>query len=126
MSDLPCSHESYVVAEDTARVEGVLLHVRAHRGRVPQQAGRERELGVVHDVATSSETGDLIHGMAVCAGAGGLELGLSLALGGRYRCVYEYPPCGWCGQTPECAKDCMGIGLALSDPSVHIAGEPAL
>lgn len=29
----------------------------------------------------------LIHGMALCAGAGGLELGLRIALGDDYRCV---------------------------------------
>ena len=45
-------------------------------------------------------------------------------------CAYVYPPCPYCGQTPECALDCEGIALALSgehpdlapDTKVHIAG----
>ena len=42
-------------------------------------------------------------------------------------CTYEYPPCNYCGQTPECAPDCKGIALALSGAltpavNVHIAG----
>lgn len=38
-------------------------------------------------------------------------------------CTYDYPACQWCGQTPECAEDCVGIRLAFSDPDIHIAGE---
>jgi len=42
-------------------------------------------------------------------------------------CSYEYPPCEYCGQTPECAIDCPGISMALSgeltpEVDVHIAG----
>ena len=37
-------------------------------------------------------------------------------------CTYEYPPCEYCGQTPECAPDCEGITKALSDPNVYVAG----
>ncbi len=38
-------------------------------------------------------------------------------------CKFEYPPCKWCGQTPECAEDCVGIGLALSSPDVLVIGD---
>lgn len=42
-------------------------------------------------------------------------------------CSYNYPPCHYCGQTPECATDCPGIALALSGKltphvDVHIVG----
>jgi len=36
-----------------------------------------------------------------------------------------YPPCEYCGQTPECAIDCHGIAEALGRPDVHlIVGPP--
>ncbi len=38
-------------------------------------------------------------------------------------CTYEYPPCDYCGETPECAIDCKGIAKALSDPNIYIAGQ---
>jgi len=38
-------------------------------------------------------------------------------------CSYEYPPCDYCGQTPECARDCRGVIEALSDPNIYIAGQ---
>lgn len=28
-------------------------------------------------------------------------------------CSFDYPPCEHCGQTPECAPDCMGAWSAL-------------
>jgi hypothetical protein len=37
-------------------------------------------------------------------------------------CTYVYPPCEYCGQTPECAPDCKGIAAVLSDGGVYIAG----
>ena len=45
----------------------------------------------------------------------------------KVECSYEYPPCEYCGQTPECAPDCKGVALALSgaltpEVNVHIAG----
>ncbi len=38
-------------------------------------------------------------------------------------CGYEYPPCKWCGQTPLCAEDCVGIGLALSSPGIQVISD---
>ncbi len=32
------------------------------------------------------------------------------------------PPCAWCGQTPICAEDCMGIAVALAQPGVEVVG----
>jgi hypothetical protein len=29
------------------------------------------------------------------------------------------PPCDWCGQTPECARDCVGVAMALSGVGVN-------
>jgi len=40
----------------------------------------------------------------------------------KIECSYQYPPCRWCGQTPICASDCIGIRIALSDPRIYIAG----
>jgi len=37
-------------------------------------------------------------------------------------CSHVYPPCKYCGQTPECARDCPGIAMALSLPQVYVAG----
>jgi hypothetical protein len=37
-------------------------------------------------------------------------------------CAHVYPPCAYCGQTPECALDCPGIAKALSGDDVHVAG----
>lgn len=37
-------------------------------------------------------------------------------------CAYDYPPCKWCGMTPECALDCKGILEALSTPGVAVIG----
>jgi hypothetical protein len=45
-------------------------------------------------------------------------------------CMHVYPPCPYCGQTPECASDCEGIALAFSGEhpdlgpgtKVHVAG----
>ena len=35
-------------------------------------------------------------------------------------CTHVYPPCPWCGQTPECAADCAGIAAALKTPEVKV------
>lgn len=37
-------------------------------------------------------------------------------------CPIIPPPCLWCGHTPICAWDCMGIELILGDPQIHVAG----
>lgn len=37
-------------------------------------------------------------------------------------CTYRHEPCRYCGCAPVCAKDCEGIGLALGDPKVYVAG----
>ena len=37
-------------------------------------------------------------------------------------CTERPEPCKWCGESPLCAEDCVGIMLALSDPSVYVAG----
>lgn len=37
-------------------------------------------------------------------------------------CTYVYPPCEFCGQTPECAADCAGIAAILGSPDVHVVG----
>jgi hypothetical protein len=29
-------------------------------------------------------------------------------------CSHVYPPCSWCGQTPTCAPDCVGVAAALA------------
>jgi len=34
------------------------------------------------------------------------------------------PPCEWCGQTPYCDLNCMGIKVLLASPDVHVVGEP--
>ncbi len=39
-----------------------------------------------------------------------------------FGCVERHPPCKWCGEEPECAPDCVGIRMALSDPDVYVAG----
>ena len=38
-------------------------------------------------------------------------------------CTYVYPPCTYCGQTPECAVDCRGVLDALGRSNVHVIGE---
>lgn len=38
-------------------------------------------------------------------------------------CSYVYPPCEYCGETPLCSRDCVGIAMALSDPDVKVVGE---
>lgn len=35
-------------------------------------------------------------------------------------CTHVYPPCSYCGQTPECASDCRGIAEALSMPGIQL------
>ena len=35
-------------------------------------------------------------------------------------CTHVYPPCSYCGQTPECASDCPGIAMALATPGVLV------
>lgn len=37
-------------------------------------------------------------------------------------CTYVYPPCEYCGQTPECAIDCKGVLDALGRPDVYVVG----
>jgi hypothetical protein len=37
-------------------------------------------------------------------------------------CSYVYPPCEYCGQTPECAINCAGIVAALGAPGVYVVG----
>jgi hypothetical protein len=39
-------------------------------------------------------------------------------------CSYVYPPCEYCGGTPECTLDCPGIAKALAGEDVYIAGLP--
>ena len=39
-------------------------------------------------------------------------------------CTERNPPCEWCGESPLCAPDCVGIRMALSDPEVHVIGNP--
>ncbi len=36
-------------------------------------------------------------------------------------CTYVYLPCAYCGQTPECARDCPGIMALLGSPDVYVA-----
>lgn len=43
-------------------------------------------------------------------------------MAGSPECTYGYPACIYCGLTPICAWDCKGVGAALSDPSVYLAG----
>ncbi len=40
-------------------------------------------------------------------------------------CSYTYPPCKYCGQTPECALDCPGMMELLSGPDVHFVSDDA-
>lgn len=40
-------------------------------------------------------------------------------------CAERPEPCKWCGESPLCAPDCMGIALALSAPEVFVIGESA-
>lgn len=48
----------------------------------------------------------------------------ALATGAIFKvCLYPYPACQWCGQTPLCAPDCVGIRMLLSDSRIYIAGE---
>ena len=51
-----------------------------------------------------------------CGEIGGIDL--------LYRegCTVERKPCGHCGCSPVCSSDCKGIGEALSDPDVYVAG----
>ena len=60
---------------------------------------------------------------------------------GRYKCLYcglegDYnreltkvscterkSPCPWCGGTPLCKPDCVGIRMLLSDPKVYVIGD---
>ncbi len=37
-------------------------------------------------------------------------------------CTERPKPCKWCGQTPLCAPDCVGIRMILSDPKVYVTG----
>ncbi len=37
-------------------------------------------------------------------------------------CTYVYPPCDFCGKTPECAPDCLGIAELLGREDLYIAG----
>jgi hypothetical protein len=43
----------------------------------------------------------------------------------RIECTHVYPPCKYCGETPECAQDCPGIGIALSGDDVHVILGPS-
>lgn len=40
----------------------------------------------------------------------------------KIACTYVYPPCEFCGQTPECSLDCPGMAAALGAPGVHVVG----
>jgi hypothetical protein len=35
-------------------------------------------------------------------------------------CTFVYPPCEYCGLTPECAPDCKGIMAILGSKNVHV------
>lgn len=37
-------------------------------------------------------------------------------------CSVTPPICKYCGERPECAKDCLGCFLALSDPDIDVIG----
>jgi hypothetical protein len=37
-------------------------------------------------------------------------------------CTAVYPPCPYCKQTPECARDCAGMLAILGSPDVHVVG----
>ncbi len=41
----------------------------------------------------------------------------------KYSKTWEFYPRKWCSETPLCSEDCVGIKMALSDPSIHIAGD---
>lgn len=43
----------------------------------------------------------------------------------RVACTHVYPPCEYCGQTPECARDCDGIARALGGDDVHVVVGPS-
>lgn len=40
----------------------------------------------------------------------------------KTECTYVYPPCKYCGETPECARDCAGMLAALGSPGVEVIG----
>ncbi|KKN50754.1 hypothetical protein LCGC14_0629240 [marine sediment metagenome] len=37
-------------------------------------------------------------------------------------CTERKKPCKWCGESPLCAPDCVGIRMLFSDPKVYVAG----
>lgn len=39
-------------------------------------------------------------------------------------CTERPEPCEWCGGTPECEPDCVGMRMALSEPNIHVIGNP--
>ena len=41
-------------------------------------------------------------------------------------CSYVYPPCEFCGGTPECTLECPGIAAALGSVDVVLVGNPKL
>jgi len=40
----------------------------------------------------------------------------------KIACTERPKPCKWCGESPLCARDCVGIRIALSDPKVYVIG----
>ena len=38
-------------------------------------------------------------------------------------CTEHKKPCKWCGQTPLCAPECIGMRMLLSDDKVYVAGD---
>jgi hypothetical protein len=37
-------------------------------------------------------------------------------------CMHVYPPCDYCGQTPECAEDCSRIQAIVNDENIRFVG----
>ncbi len=38
-------------------------------------------------------------------------------------CTERKQPCQWCGESPLCAPNCVGIRMILSDPEVYVTGD---
>lgn len=42
----------------------------------------------------------------------------------KTECSCEPEPCKYCGESPECSKDCPAMLAALSHPSIRVIGTP--
>ena len=38
-------------------------------------------------------------------------------------CTERPKPCKWCGESPLCAPDCVGMRMALSDDKLYVIGD---